>query len=52
MQAPAPPLLPLLRSRLQAELLMLVLLSPGREWSLTVLAERAGGSRKGGQRRR
>jgi len=29
-QAPAPPLLPLLRSRLQAELLTLALLSPGR----------------------
>jgi DNA-directed RNA polymerase specialized sigma24 family protein len=50
MQAPAPPLLPLLRSRLQAELLMLVLLSPGREWSLTELAERAGGSVSSAQR--
>lgn len=50
MQAPAPPLLPLLRSRLQAELLALVLLSPGREWSLTELAERAGGSVSSAQR--
>lgn len=50
MQAPAPPLLPLLRSRLQAELLMLVLLSPGREWSLTELADRAGGSVSSAQR--
>ena len=30
-----PALLPLPRSRLQAELLTLVLLSPGREWTLT-----------------
>jgi predicted nucleotidyltransferase len=50
MQAPAPPLLPLLRSRLQAELLTLVLLSPGREWSLTELAGRAGGSVASAQR--
>jgi hypothetical protein len=50
MQAPAPPLLPLLRSRLQAELLMLVLLSPGREWSLTELADRARGSVSSAQR--
>jgi predicted nucleotidyltransferase len=50
MQAPAPPLLPLLRSRLQADLLALVLLSPGREWSLTELAERAGGSVSSAQR--
>jgi len=42
MQTPAPPLLPLLRSRLQADLLTLVLMSPGQEWSLTALAERAG----------
>jgi hypothetical protein len=40
MQAQAPPLLPLLRSRLQAELLTLVLLTPGREWTLTELANR------------
>jgi hypothetical protein len=44
MQVPPPPLLPLLRSRLQAELLTLVLLSPGREWTLTELASRAGAS--------
>lgn len=44
MQAVAPPLLPLLRSRLQAELLTLVLLAPEREWSLTELAARSGGS--------
>jgi predicted nucleotidyltransferase len=50
MQAPAPPLLPLLRSRLQAELLTLVLLSPGREWSLTELADRAGVSVSSAQR--
>jgi len=50
MQAPAPPLLPLLRSRLQAELLTLVLSSPGREWSLTELAGRAGGSVSSAQR--
>src|ERR1017187_7735111 len=42
MQAQAPPLLPLLRSRLQAELLTLVLLTPGREWTLTELTELAG----------
>ena len=39
-----PPLMPLLRSRLQAELLTLVLLSPGREWTLTELAGRVGSS--------
>ena len=50
MQAPAPPLLPLLRSRLQAELLTVVLLSPGREWSLTELADRAGSSLSSAQR--
>jgi hypothetical protein len=44
MKSGAPPLLPLLRSRLQAELLTLVLLSPGREWSLTELAQRVGAS--------
>ncbi len=38
-QAPAPPLLPSLRSRLQAELLTLVLLSPGPG----VVADRASG---------
>jgi predicted nucleotidyltransferase len=35
-----PPLLPLLRSRLQAEVLTLVLLTPDREWTLTELAAR------------
>ena len=37
-----PPLLPLLRSRLQAEVLTLVLLAPEREWTLTELASRVG----------
>lgn len=37
-----PPLLPLLRSRLQAEILTLVLLHPDREWTLSELASRAG----------
>jgi predicted nucleotidyltransferase len=37
-----PPLLPLLRSRLQAEVLTLVLLSPEQEWTLTELASRVG----------
>jgi predicted nucleotidyltransferase len=50
MQAPAPPLLPLLRSRLQAELLTLVLLTPDREWTLTELAHRVGGSVSSAQR--
>ena len=50
MQAQAPPLLPLLRSRLQAELLTLVLLTPGREWTLTELANRVGGSVSSAQR--
>jgi predicted nucleotidyltransferase len=50
MQAPAPPLLPLLRSRLQAELLTLVLLTPGREWSLTELANNASASLSSAQR--
>lgn len=50
MQAPPPPLLPLLRSRLQAELLTLVLLAPGREWSLTELADKTGASLSSAQR--
>jgi predicted nucleotidyltransferase len=50
MQVQAPPLLPLLRSRLQAELLTLVLLSPGREWTLTELARRVGASVSSAQR--
>jgi predicted nucleotidyltransferase len=37
-KASPPPLLPLLRSRLQAEVLTLTMLNPGREWSLTDLA--------------
>ena len=41
-RASPPPLLPLLRSRLQAEVLTLVLLNPQQEWSLTELASRAG----------
>jgi predicted nucleotidyltransferase len=43
-KASPPPLLPLLRSRLQAEVLTLALLDPGREWSLTELASRVGAS--------
>jgi predicted nucleotidyltransferase len=43
-KASAPPLLPLLRSRLQAEVLTLVLLNPDQEWSLTGLASRIGAS--------
>ena len=38
------PLLPLLRSRLQAEILTLVLLGPEHEWSPTGLASRTGAS--------
>ncbi len=40
MQVSAPPLLSLLRSAAQAEVLTLVLLSPETEWSLTELANR------------
>jgi predicted nucleotidyltransferase len=40
-RASPPPLLPLLRSRLQAEVLTLAMLNPSREWSLTELASRA-----------
>lgn len=50
MQAQPPPLLPLLRSRLQADLLTLVMLTPGQEWSLTELADRAGSSVSSAQR--
>jgi predicted nucleotidyltransferase len=50
MQTAAPLLLPILRSRLQAELLTLVLLSRGREWTLTELAGRAGTSLATAQR--
>lgn len=38
------PLLPLLRSRAQAEILSAALLNPDREWSLTELAQRVGAS--------
>lgn len=38
------PLLPLLRSRAQAEILSVVLLDPDREWSLTDLARQIGAS--------
>jgi predicted nucleotidyltransferase len=43
-KASPPPLMPLLRSRLQAEVLTLVLLNPHQEWSLTGLASRTGAS--------
>jgi predicted nucleotidyltransferase len=43
-KASPPPLLPLLRSRLQAEVLTLILLNPQQEWSLTGLASRTGAS--------
>ncbi|WP_020576133.1 hypothetical protein [Actinopolymorpha alba] len=44
MQSQGPPLLPLLRSRLQAELLTLILLNPAQEWTLTELARIVGTS--------
>lgn len=44
MQAQAAPLLPLLRSRRQADLLTLLLLNPQREWTLSELAARVGAS--------
>ena len=44
MQAKPPLLLPLLRSRIQADLLTLVLLNPGREWKLADLARIVGAS--------
>jgi predicted nucleotidyltransferase len=44
MQAKPPPLLPLLRSRLQADLLTLILLNPRQEWKLADLARRIGAS--------
>lgn len=50
MQSAPPPLLPLLRSRLQGDLLALVLLSTPREWSLTELATRIGTSVSSAQR--
>ena len=45
-----PPLLPLLRSRIQAELLTLVLLNPQREWTLTELASTVGAAVSSAQR--
>lgn len=45
-----PPLLPLLRSRLQADILTLILLNPGREWTLTELATRVGAAVSSAQR--
>ncbi len=42
MRAPAPPLLPIFRSRLQGELLALVLAVPARQWTLEEFAERTG----------
>lgn len=49
-KAPPPPLLPLLRSRLQADLITLILLTPEREWTLTELASRVGSSVSSAQR--
>ena len=40
MRSSAPALLPIFRSRLQADILAALLLSPGAEYSLTELAER------------
>src|SRR6266576_1437874 len=42
MRSSAPPLLPVFRSQLQADILAALLLSPGRECSLTELAQRFG----------
>ena len=42
MRATAPPLLPIFRSRVQGELLALVLSDPPRQWTLDELAERTG----------
>ncbi|MGL5830453.1 MAG: ArsR family transcriptional regulator [Angustibacter sp.] len=42
MQVTAPPLLPLLRSQSQAEVLCFILLNPDREWSLTQVAVHTG----------
>lgn len=50
MQSAPPPLLPLLRSKLQADLLTLVMLNGSREWSLTELSGRVGGSVSSAQR--
>lgn len=40
MRAAAPPLLPIFRSRLQGELLALVLVDPARSWTIDELSER------------
>lgn len=42
MPTPAPPLLPIFRSRLQGELLALTLADPDRQWTNDELAERTG----------
>lgn len=39
MRSEAPPLLPILRSRTQGELLAALLVDPGREWTITELSE-------------
>lgn len=39
MRSEAPPLLPILRSRTQGEVLAALLVEPGREWTITELAE-------------
>jgi DNA-binding Lrp family transcriptional regulator len=44
MQVESPPLLPLLRSRIQADILTVILLNPEQEWTLTDLASRVGTS--------
>lgn len=41
MRSEAPPLLPILRSRAQGELLAALLVDPAREWTITELAEHA-----------
>ena len=42
MRGAAPPLLPIFRSRLQGELLALVLVDPARSWTIEELADRTG----------
>lgn len=42
MRVAAPPLLPIFRSRLQGELLALVLVDPSRSWTVEELADRTG----------
>ena len=42
MRSEAPPLLPILRSRTQGELLAALLLDPAREWTVTELSEHLG----------